>query len=285
MFVLPEGLVQEAKPLARELGIRADDRVERLLLALLTRRNDVLMVVLADQRLDASRVRRELQDALGGMPAEPSPDKLTWLLNQAVALGTRLTKSVTPDHLTLSVLEHHPNAASRFLEAKGVKIEDAKRIARAEITADGSRENPEMTARRFARRIEQRCRIQFNPIMLNKLWILAEQYLPGPDRNRILRQFLQTIAAEALQEQLPAELRNLQVLLTEAKVRAQKAEETAGSSTRRRTIEEEVKSRDNYLKSLADWIESQRTLMVSDDAVRRAISTLAKMPVEKVDLL
>jgi ATP-dependent Clp protease ATP-binding subunit ClpA len=286
MFQLPDGIVAEAKLLARELAIRKGDPVEKILLGLLVRRNDLLMVALGEQRVDGPAIRRDLEPKVAAMPvAETTTENLKFLLNQAVVLGTRLTKSVSLDHLTLAILENHPNPASRILEAAKVRIEDAKRLVRNEITADGSPENPEMTARRLARRIQSRCRIQFTPTMLNKLWILAEQYLPGPNRNQILRSFLQTIAAEAMQSLLPQDLRNLQIMLTEAKMKSAKAEALGSSSTRRRTIEDEIKHREYYLRTLADWIEAQKPIAVSDDAVRSAVSILAKIAPEKVDLM
>ncbi len=284
-YQLPDGLVADAKPLARELAIAKGDPVERILLGLLIRRNDLLMLVLSEQRIDAAALRKDLDPKVAAMSkAEESSESLKFLLNQAVMLGSKHTKSVTLDHLTMALFENHPNAATRYLESNRVRIEDARRLAKNEVVADGSNEAPEMAARRLARRIECRCRIKFSPTMLNKLWILTEQYLPGPNRNQILRQFLQTIAAGAMQSKLPQDLRNLQLMLTEAKMQAQKAEALGSSSTRRRTIEEEIKSRENYLRSLADWIEAQKGVEVTDDHVRNAISLLAKIPPEKVDL-
>ncbi len=286
VFQLPDGLVAEAKPIARELAVRKGSAVEALLLGLLVRRNELLMLVLSEQRIDGGALRKDLDAKVTAMPPnEGGDDNLKFLINQAVLLASKYSKSSPSlDHLTVALLENHPNSATKYLEANKVRIEDARRMARNEAVADGSNEQPELTARRLARRIEQRVRIKFSPTMLNKLWILAEQYLPGPDRNPIIRQFLQTIAAEALQSRLPQDLRNLQVLLTEAKVKASRAEALGSSSTRRRTIEDEIKHREYYLRSLADWIDAQKAIEVTDDAVRVAISILARMPPEKIDL-
>ncbi len=286
---LPEGLVAEARVLALEMGIRADSTPVHLLAALILRRNDLLLLILDDARVDVGRMRLELEERIAEgriEKADGNKESLRFIMNQGVLIGQRYgMKRVTGEHMAAAIVEHHPNPASRVLMERGVAMDVARRWVRNELTAEGAgKEEPEILMKRMARRLEGRCRVRFPTVLLNRLVVLGEQYFDEKSKNRgeQLKMLVQTLAAEVMQSRMPDALRDLHIMFTDARKRNEEAQKIGKTTTRRRSLMDELRSRENYLRSLADWIEKQPYADVDDEAVRRAISAVADIPVTKV---
>ncbi|MBI2932503.1 MAG: hypothetical protein HYY16_12700 [Planctomycetes bacterium] len=285
---LPEGLVPEARSLALDMGMRGDSTPLHLLAALLLRRNDVLLVILEDARVDVGRMRMELEERIAeGRFEKPSDTKegLRYLMNQGVLLAQRHeVDRVSGDHLAASLIEHHPNPASRVLMERGVSIDAAKRWVHHELAAEGGKEEPQILMRRIARRVESRCRVRLPVMLLNRLTVLAEQYLGDKvkDRGELLKRLVQTLAAEVMQSQMAPALRKLHQTFSEARRRREETQKVAKTTARRRSLLEELRLRENYLRSLADWLERQPHMAVDDEDIRRTIAAMGDMPVEQI---
>ncbi len=104
------------------------------------------------------------------------------------------------------------------------------------------------------------------------------------DRGETLVRLVQTLAAEAMQAQMPPSLRELHLSFTDARRRNEEAQKIGKTTTRRRSLMDELRSRENYLRSLADWLEKQPWMECDDESVRRAIATTGGIAVSKVKL-
>ncbi len=290
MLQLPEGIVPEVRPLALEMGIHNDCTPVHLLAALILRRNDIVMLILEDARVDVGRMRLELEERIAeGRIEKPDASKgsLKFILNQGVLIAQRYSmKKPGGDAMAASIVENHPNAASRVLMERGVSMDVAKRWVRNELTGESGKEAPEVLMRRIARRLEVRTRVRFPAVLLNRLTVLAAQYLEaaGANRAETLKLLIQTIAAETMTSKMPEALRELHLGFTDAKRRAAEAQKIGRTSTKRRSLMEELRSRENYLRSLADWLERQPPMDVSDETVRGSIASVGNLPIKSVSL-
>jgi len=157
---------------------------------------------------------------------------------------------------------------------------------RNELTGESGNEAPEILMRRIARRLEVRTRVRFPAVLLNRLTVLAAQYLDkaGANRGETMKLLVQTLAAETMSSTMPESLRDLHLGFTDAKRRAVEAQKIGRTSTKRRSLMEELRSRENYLRSLADWLEKQPPMDVSDDTVRSAIASIGDLPIGRVSI-
>jgi ATP-dependent Clp protease ATP-binding subunit ClpA len=291
LIELPEGLVPEARTIALEMGLRSDATPVHLLVGLLLRRNDLLLVILEDARVHVGQMRLELEERIAeGRVVRETDNKssLRFVMNQGVIIAQRYgAKRATGEHMGASIIENHPNAASRAMMERGVSMDVAKRWVRNELTAESGKEDPEFLMKRIARRLEGRCRVRLPAALLNRLVVLAEEHL-GPDaatdRGDTLVRLVQTLAAEVMQAQMPPSLRELHLSFTDAKRRNEEAQKIGKTTTRRRSLMDELRSRENYLRSLADWLEKQPWMECDDESIRRAIAATGGIPVSKIKL-